>query len=233
MSLYEMLVGPCLKVCLVVFAGGMLGHVFWYVRGLDWRKDRLIYHAAGRRGLAGAIWSVFAWMTPFVARGSRSRPFAALACWSFHAGLILVAVLLPGHAAIRRQVFGYPAVVDLPMSLPAPLADALTVLALTGLGLLALRRVLLPEARFLSTWRDWALLGLCGLVLGTGMLARLWTGAVSVWLLAHVILSELLLILAPFTRLSHMVLFFLSRGQLGMDYAVKRGDTRRGALFPW
>ena len=41
------------------------------------------------------------------------------------------------------------------------------------------------------------------------------------------------LILAPFTKLSHIVLYFMSRGQLGMDFAIKRGGATRGPVFPW
>lgn len=229
MTLYALLAGPCLKISLFVFAGGMLGRVFWYLRGLDWQKDRVAYRTQVRRGLAGAAFSVGAWMAPFAARGSRSQPLATVACWLFHVGFILVALFLSGHEDIRRQAFGWAAF----DGISPPLADVLTGLSLLGLCLLALRRALLPEVRFLSTWRDWWVLALCALVLASGALARLQTGTVSNWLLLHMVAAELLMVLAPFTRLSHMVLFFLSRGQLGMDYAVKRGGAKRGAFFPW
>ena len=49
----------------------------------------------------------------------------------------------------------------------------------------------------------------------------------------HIFAAELVLILAPFTKLSHIVLYFMSRGQLGMDYAIKRGGASRGPAFPW
>ena len=49
----------------------------------------------------------------------------------------------------------------------------------------------------------------------------------------HMFSGELILILAPFTKLSHMALFFASRAQLGIDYAVKRGGASRGPAFPW
>ena len=45
--------------------------------------------------------------------------------------------------------------------------------------------------------------------------------------------GELFLILAPFTKLSHIVLYFMSRAQLGMDFAIKRGGGTRGGAFPW
>ena len=67
----------------------------------------------------------------------------------------------------------------------------------------------------------------------TGFATRLHTELYDFWLLCHIISGELLLILAPFTRLSHMVLYFASRWQLGADYAIKRGGRARGPCFPW
>jgi hypothetical protein len=43
--------------------------------------------------------------------------------------------------------------------------------------------------------------------------------------------AEILLIIIPFTKLNHIVGFFLSRGQLGMDFGIKRGGEKRD--FAW
>ncbi len=48
------------------------------------------------------------------------------------------------------------------------------------------------------------------------------SGTITFWLYAHILSSEALLIAIPFTKLCHMVGFFLSRGQLGMDFGIKR-----------
>jgi nitrate reductase gamma subunit len=48
--------------------------------------------------------------------------------------------------------------------------------------------------------------------------------------MAHIICGEIMLIAIPFTKLSHMVMFFLSRGQLGMDYGIKRGGMKGKGL---
>ena len=68
----------------------------------------------------------------------------------------------------------------------------------------------------------------------TGIVARFeLCGNYEGWMLAHVLFGELFLILAPFTKLSHIALFFMSRAQIGMDYAIKRGGAARGGAFPW
>ena len=87
--------------------------------------------------------------------------------------------------------------------------------------------------RQLSNGGDWLILLLTFLPFATGLMARFDGSAYQTWMIAHVISGELFLILAPFTKLSHIVLFFMSRAQIGMDYAIKRGGATRGGAFPW
>ena len=49
--------------------------------------------------------------------------------------------------------------------------------------------------------------------------------------IGHVLSGELLLILIPATKLWHVVGFFLSRGQIGADFGIKRGYKGKG--FAW
>ena len=42
--------------------------------------------------------------------------------------------------------------------------------------------------------------------------------------------GEILLVAIPFTKLSHFLLFFLSRAQLGMDYGIKRGGMKNKGM---
>ena len=74
---------------------------------------------------------------------------------------------------------------------------------------------------------------LAGLPLITGILFRFSTSCYAFWEVAHILTAEIFLIAAPFTKLSHIVLFFMSRAQIGMDYAIKRGGHNRGPAFPW
>ncbi|MEJ2661725.1 MAG: hypothetical protein P8Z73_13520 [Desulfobacteraceae bacterium] len=41
-----------------------------------------------------------------------------------------------------------------------------------------------------------------------------------------------MLVAIPFTKLSHFLLFFLSRAQLGMDFGIKRGGMKSKGM-PW
>ncbi len=97
---------------------------------------------------------------------------------------------------------------------------------------LALRRIALPEVRILTTWYDYIILLLAVAPFITGFVARYELGSYTFWLTVHILFGETLLIAAPFTKLSHIVLFFASRAQLGMDYGIKRGGMK-GKGMAW
>jgi nitrate reductase gamma subunit len=99
--------------------------------------------------------------------------------------------------------------------------------------MLLARRITLPQVRFLTDRKDIAILALCLFTLATGLIARFDLFAYDFILGLHMLSGEVILVLAPFTKLSHMALFFASRAQLGIDYAVKRGGASRGPAFPW
>ena len=201
--MYEFLTGPMLWAAFLIFVIGLARRVVLYIRGLDWRLERVAYGPGRKIGMKGAISSVLQWLVPFGTHSWRRQPYFTIAFFLFH---------------IVQERFGF----SLP-SLPMWFSDAFTVLAIVGAFMMILRRVALPEVRFLTTLGDWGILLLVLFVLVAGFLARMQAPGYESWLLWHIFAAELVLILAPFTKLSHIVLYFMSRGQLGMDYAIKRG----------
>ncbi|CAK7035997.1 MAG: hypothetical protein DELT_00566 [Desulfovibrio sp.] len=222
------LAGPGLVISLTVFFLGMTWRVAWYLRGLDWRLDRVAYKPYLKRGMKGAVQSVFAWLLPFGTHAWRKAPFFTAFTFLFHLGVILLPLFLAGHTVLMRSALGF----SLP-AIPQGLADFLTVGAIIGLAGLVIRRLTLPEVRILTTRSDWAVLALAGVPLVTGFLAAMLFGGYGFWLTLHMLSGEIMLIVAPFTKLSHIVLYFMSRGQIGMDFSIKRGGEFRGPAFPW
>ncbi len=113
------------------------------------------------------------------------------------------------------------------------MTDVFTISTLIGLFFIVLRRIALTEVRVLTTAYDYFIIALVAVPFLTGFVARMSTGGSDGWLLLHILSGELMLILAPFTKLSHIVLYFASRWQIGADYSIKRGGHRRGPCFPW
>ena len=224
----DFITGPLFVISLVIFVVGMLARVFWYVNGLDSRLERVAYRYHANRSIPGIFASIFKWLIPGGTDGWRTQPVAAVLFFLLHFGSVLVPLFLLGHTVLLERYVG----ITLP-SLPGTLADIFSVMSIVAIVLLAIRRMISPALRQLSNGGDWLILLLTFLPFATGLMARLDMSAYQSWMLAHVLSGELFLILAPFTKLSHIVLFFMSRAQIGMDFAIKRGGATRGGAFPW
>ena len=71
--------------------------------------------------------------------------------------------------------------------------------------------------------RDYLLLLLTMAPFATGIIAYHQWGDYALMLNLHIALGELLLILIPFTKLGHVVLFFFTRAFIGFEMGGRRG----------
>ena len=63
--MYEFLTGPMLWAAFLIFVIGLARRVVLYIRGLDWRLERVAYGPGRKIGMKGAISSVLQWLVPF------------------------------------------------------------------------------------------------------------------------------------------------------------------------
>ena len=159
----QTLSGPCFVASLLIFFVGLLGRAVWYVRGLDWRLERVAYGYHKDRSIPGAINSIAKWLLPGGTTGWRAQPVAMLAFFLLHFGAVLIPLFLLGHTVLLEQTTG----ICLP-SLPPNVADILCIASLSGIALLVLRRLFSPTLRQLNTWKDWFVLLLTFLPFFTG-----------------------------------------------------------------
>ena len=224
----EFLTGPMLVASLGIFFAGLALRALLYFKGLDQKLERIAYSRFMASGLKGAAASIFKWIVPFASRGWRAAVPNAIPFILLHLGAVLLPFFLLGHTIVLEDVTG----ISLP-ALPMVLADLMTFLAIFGMLIYIGRRMMLTHVSIMTTWQDWYMLFLTLFVFLSGAFARLNAASYDTWLLLHVLSGEILLITAPFTKFSHIILFFCSRAQIGMDFAIKRGGRERGAAFPW
>jgi nitrate reductase gamma subunit len=179
------------------------------------------------QGLKGALRSIVKWLIPFGTHGWRRQPFMTVVFFGFHIGAVLVPLFLLAHNLFLKEKIGFSLITLNPL-----LADVLSWMVVVSALFLVLRRIALPEVRILTTPYDYLILLISVAPFVTGLLARYEVGSYSFWLILHILCGEVLLIAIPFTKLSHIVLFFASRAQLGMDYAIKRGGMK-GKGMAW
>jgi nitrate reductase gamma subunit len=225
--MYDFLTGPVLWLVFLVFIGGVVWRAVNYVRGLNWKLDRVTYHVNTSYGVKGAARSIFFWLLPFGSRNWRVRPFFTLVFFAFHIGLIVTPLFLTAHAVMLKNAWG----ISWP-SLSEGAANVLTITVIVTGGILFLRRLVRPEVRLMSTWQDYLLLVVAMLPFITGLLASAGGPGYRFWLNFHILSGEIWLLAIPFTKLAHFILFFCSRAQLGMDFGIKRGGMKgRGVVW--
>lgn len=137
-----------------------------------------------------------------------------LASLSLHLGVFLVALFLRNHLDILQANVGFA---WQPIAKPA--LDILTLIGFLGGCYLFLYRLYVPNSRHLSKAPDYLLLLLLLCIFGSGYLAgQPWNPIpYNGLMLFHTLNGMLFLLLIPFTKIAHCVLFPLIR--LGTEAA--------------
>ncbi len=223
--MYEFVTGPLAWLSFGIFIIGLLYRLVWYIRGLNWQMDRVTYSVNVAYGIRGALRSIFVWLVPFGTRSWRFYPGFTILVFVFHICLLATPIFLMGHNVILLERFGF----SLP-TLPEGLADGMTLAVIVAAVFIILRRIALPEVRILTKPYDFLVLAIAVAPFLTGFIAYHQVGNYDFWIVAHVLCGEIMLVAIPFTKLSHFLLFFLSRAQLGMDYGIKRGGMKNKGM---
>lgn len=147
------------------------------------------------------------------------EPFLAIVTTLFHLLLILTPILLLAHNLMIERAWGIS-----PPSLAEGVTDVLTVAVMGFCLFFFLRRIVSARVRALSTAYDFLLLLLVFLPFLTGFIAYHQLFAYKTVILAHVLAGELMLICIPFTKLVHMIFFFLYRFFLPGEYSFASGS---------
>lgn len=225
--MYEFVTGPLAIIAFAVFFIGLIWRFIWYVKGLNWQMDRVSYGENVSYGVKGAIRSIVRWLLPFGTHSWRFYPGFTVMVFAFHLCLLITPVFLLGHNLLLEERWG----VRLP-ALPEALADIMTLAVIVAAFFIFLRRMALPEVRILTKAYDIILILIAVAPFVTGFLAYHQLGDYKFWLIAHILCGEIMLVAIPLTKLSHFILFFLSRAQLGMDFGIKRGGMKSSGM-PW
>jgi nitrate reductase gamma subunit len=135
----------------------------------------------------------------------------------FHLCLLLLPVFLTAHVVMFSFAWG-PSW----STVSASAADWLTVLVLLAAVFFLLRRLMLPEVRFVTFPSDYLLLAIAAAPFVTGFIARHQWFDYETMVLIHMIAGAVMLMAIPFTRLSHMLYFPFTRAYMGSEFGAVR-----------
>ena len=218
MDFYSFVEGPLLWVAFLTFIiGSLIRAIMFFSESL--KKDKIIYQYFSWK----YIFATFGrWMLPLNKDVAKNPVFTILA-YIFHVCLIVVPIWLSGHITLWEESrFEWSWT-----SMPDGLADWMTLIFLAIALFFLLRRIISADIRLISTFSDYFLLIVTALPFLTGYFLTHGTLDDIAFLsdnmqVIHMLSGELMLILIPFTKLSHFILFFFSRGASGIEFG-RRG----------
>ncbi len=192
--------GPAFFFTLTVFVLGLLRLVVLMI----WDIAAAIRRAGDKRLPYGQIARLaLSWLAP-ITRLHRSRAVYSFASYSFHVGLLLAALFLRNHLDILHDNLGIAW-----WSISKPILDVLTLIVVVGVLILLLSRLYIISSRYLSKASDYLLLVLILNIFVSGFVAgRAWNPIpYDGLMLFHTLNGMLLLLISPFTKIAHCVLF--------------------------
>lgn len=133
--------------------------------------------------------------------------FIIVVAWLFHVGLFIVIFMFTPHILLIDSIIGlkWP-------GLPTPVVDAFSVITMAALLAALFHRITHPVKKYLSTKEDYLVWVVTFLPVLTGYLAfHHLLFSPNVLLALHILSVEILLVLLPFTKLSHAFTFLLAR----------------------
>jgi len=207
------IMGPLVWISFLIFFIGVVFRLYNMFRLVN-KTEKFIYsYISFKYGLR----SILAWLTPFLPVSTRKRPFFWGVSYIFHVLLFLLPIFLLSHVTLLEESMHWSWI-----TLSDSTADILTIFVILALVFFAIRRVLVPEVKFLTRMSDFVFILIVALPFITGFLAYHQLFAYKYILIAHVLTGELMLILIPFTRFFHMFLAPFTRAYMGSEFGGVR-----------
>jgi nitrate reductase gamma subunit len=216
--MYDFVRGQMVSIAFAIF---ILGLIFQLVQFFKLTKKKEWAYPPGevkREKKTAGKWVAFC-VASLNGTLWKTDPLMTMVTSVFHVFLILVPLSLLGHNILLDQAWG-PHL----WSLPESLTDVLTLVVLICMAFFLGRRLFLARVRVITSLYDYVVLLIALAPFLTGYFAyHQWFNYDTV-MTVHILAGEVMLITIPFTKLGHMLFFFLYRFLIGNEYSFARGE---------
>jgi len=204
-SVLDFAKGPLFVFTFLFMALGLLRQVFLQIAQLKDVLKRLSYNDFS---FMKNLKLFIEWMLP-VGHIYRNKPVMSISSFIFHIGLLVVPVFFFGHIDLWERSIGLSW-----QGIPLWLADVLAVTTVACAALLFIFRLIDNSMRALSSGFDYLLLIVIAVPFITGLMAvhpAFNPVSYNAIMLVHILSSELIFVMMPYSKLVHAVLFPFSR----------------------
>src|SRR4030066_2322005 len=210
-AVYKFVRGPLVWVTFLVFIGGSIYRLYTMISSA--KKEKVVFPYMS---LKYSMRSILHWIIPFGSVNWRRHPVITIVTFLFHICLVFTPIFLLSHNILWYESWGISW-----WTLPESTADIMTLIVIFTCIFFFLRRVFAKEVKFVTFSSDYVILAVSFLPFLTGFLAyHQWLLPHKAMLNLHILFGEIMLIAIPFTRLFHMISFFLTRSFMGSQFAL-------------
>lgn len=208
-DMYSIVTGPLAWLAFIVFIFGSAGR-FYLLFSEAKKKDGAVFEYMN---LKFALRSIFHWILPFGSRNMRLNPAMTIVTFAFHICLFMVPLFVLAHVILWKEGFNISW-----FTLPEGMADIMTLIVIASCFFFFIRRIILPEVKYLTTAVDFIILFIVAAPFISGYwVYHQWAGFPTMTII-HILSGELMLAIIPFTKLFHMFLFPFTRGYIGSEF---------------
>lgn len=205
--------GPGFDIAMTIFVVGMLLRLL-EILSLGTKPD---LSAPRGSGIEGAVRTVIGRSLPRKQVFAR-EPLRIINGYVLHIGFFIVLFLYEPHIELFQTAFG----ISWP-GLPSGMVDAVAAITIVSLVAALVMRLNAKVLRFISTWDDYIAWVVTLLPVLTGYMTYSHLMLPYTMMLAvHILSVELLMVVAPFSKLTHMFSFAVARWFQGYQ-AGRRG----------
>jgi len=212
-SFYNFVSGPLAWVAFALFICGSIYRIVSMLKQVA-QKERFIFTYMSWRY---SLRSIFHWIVPFATVNWRRQPVLTVVTFAFHICLLITPIFLLSHVVLWDEAFDVSW-----WTLPDALADVMTVIVILGAVYFLVRRLSLPEVKFVTSASDFIILAIVAAPFVTGFLAYHQWFAYPLMMGVHVLAGDIMLAAIPFTRLSHMLFSPFTRAYMGSEFGKVR-----------
>ena len=213
-AFYNLVSGPLVWVAFALFLGGSVWKV-WSLLAQTKKTDGYVFTFWSWKH---ALNSYMHWLLPFMTVNSQKQPVMSVVTFLFHLGIVLVPLFTMGHLVLLEEgALGLSWA-----ALPDGVADVFAWIVLAGCVYFAWRRMSLAQVKFVTSASDFVILCIVAAPFLTGVMAYHGWGDNLLMTSLHMLAGEIMLVAIPFTKLSHMLTFWYTRGYTASEFGAVR-----------
>ena len=217
---HDFIQGPLIWIAVIIFVVGVVFQVIQFFT-LTKRKDPVFLGAATPsqpKGKKRCFQELTQWVYSLRKTVWRTHTSVMVMTSLFHFFLVVTPFFVLGHNILLDRAWGIRF-----LSLPEWLTDVLTVIVYICAAFFLYRRLFLARVRAITTGYDYLMLLVTLSPFLTGYLAYHQWFDYRMVIFLHILSGEVMLITIPFTKLGHMIFFFLYRFLIGSEYSFSQG----------